>query len=304
MAHVIGRAGGTSERVESERILAIDGVRAAIIATVGIGTGAVAWAAGLERVTGLLLAAYVGALVGVMWLFITALSVGSVIVAAARSHMHTVAAVADLALGIGTGAVYGAAARLPAPSDIRLWVGLGGALLASGAVGWRLRMASGATGRLAGGRVGEERVIRELRRLPKTYVVLVDVPLVGPEGRYEIDSLVLGPTGVYVIEVKHWTGIVRPGRDVWTQTTRRGEVSRPSPVQHLERARRAVARRLDIAEEQVTPILVLVGGRLAGPAPVRVESIGSLRGALTGASTVWPSRIPLSEAVHVFAPKR
>lgn len=303
MAHLVGRAGGTSERVESERILAIDGMRAATSAAAGIGAGAVAWAVHLERATVLLLAAYGAALVGVLWLFITAVTVGRVVVAAAGRRMHAVAAVADLALGVGTGAVYGAAARLSAPLDIRLWTGLGGAVLAAGAVWWRMRLSSRATGRLLGGWTGEDRVVQELRRLPDTYVVLADLTLAGPYGTCEIDSLVLGPTGVYVIEVKRWGGVITPGQDAWTQKTKRGEFPRPSPMKQLEREQRVVAHRLGIAEGQVTPILVLVGGRLAGPAPVRVESVGSLWKAITGAPPVWPCLKSPIEAAQVFLPR-
>ena len=54
------------------------------------------------------------------------------------------------------------------------------------------------------GYVGERRVAEELSGLPKDYAVFFNVPL----GGLDADAVVVGPVGVYVVEVKNWENCV------------------------------------------------------------------------------------------------
>lgn len=49
---------------------------------------------------------------------------------------------------------------------------------------------------------GEMEVFKRLRSLPRSYHVFPDVDLI----RGDVDFVVVGPTGVFAIEVKHWKG--------------------------------------------------------------------------------------------------
>lgn len=56
------------------------------------------------------------------------------------------------------------------------------------------------------GAVGEERVGRELAKLPHGYYVFHDIKI--PGSKANIDHLVIGPTGVFIVETKAVTGKV------------------------------------------------------------------------------------------------
>ncbi|WP_203568279.1 nuclease-related domain-containing protein [Aestuariimicrobium ganziense] len=51
---------------------------------------------------------------------------------------------------------------------------------------------------------GEERTAKELAKLPKEWTVLHDIDT----GRGNIDHLVVGPAGVFVLDTKNWSGTV------------------------------------------------------------------------------------------------
>jgi hypothetical protein len=96
-------------------------------------------------------------------------------------------------------------ARLP-------WAGLVG-LAAAALVGWRLRFRpSERVTAWRRGAAGERRTARLLDRLTRDrYVVFHDLALPGSPAN--VDHLVIGPTGVFVIDSKQWTGSVRQGAD-------------------------------------------------------------------------------------------
>jgi hypothetical protein len=92
------------------------------------------------------------------------------------------------------------------------WAGLVG--LAVGAlVAWRLRFRpSERVTAWRRGADGERRTARLLDRLTRDgYVVFHDLALPGSPAN--VDHLVIGPSGVFVIDSKQWTGSVRPGAD-------------------------------------------------------------------------------------------
>jgi Nuclease-related domain len=101
----------------------------------------------------------------------------------------------------------------PLPSMARLTA----SLAAVGAVSWRLRFrASAEAGVWRQGTRGERRTARRLRRLVRRgYVAFHDLGM--PGSRANIDHLLIGPTGVFVIHSKQYTGRIQqtPDGHVW-----------------------------------------------------------------------------------------
>lgn len=60
---------------------------------------------------------------------------------------------------------------------------------------------------------GENIVLEQLNRLPKDYFVFHDITL--PRGYGNIDHIVIGPTGLFVIETKNYSGKFRIIGDQW-----------------------------------------------------------------------------------------
>jgi hypothetical protein len=110
----------------------------------------------------------------------------------------------------GVGQVFGARAGLPVPG----LVGLGVAAL----VAWRLRFRPSEQARTwQRGAQGERRTARLLDRLTREgFVVFHDLAVPGNTSA-NVDHLVIGPSGVFVIDSKQWTGSVHQGADglVW-----------------------------------------------------------------------------------------
>ena len=96
------------------------------------------------------------------------------------------------------------------------WAGLVG-LVAAALVGWRLRFRPSEQARTwQRGAAGERRTARLLDRLTRDgYVVFHDLAVPGSPAN--VDHLVIGPSGVFVIDSKQWTGSVHQGADglVW-----------------------------------------------------------------------------------------
>jgi Nuclease-related domain len=115
-----------------------------------------------------------------------------------------------LAGGAGIGA---AVLTSPLPSAARL----AASLAVVGAVGWRLRFrASAEASAWRTGARGERRTARRLRRLERRgYVAFHDLAM--PSSRANIDHLLIGPTGVFVIDSKQYTGHIErtPDGHVW-----------------------------------------------------------------------------------------
>ena len=101
----------------------------------------------------------------------------------------------------------------PLPSVARLTT----SLAVVGAVGWRLRFRPSAEASAwRQGARGERRTARRLRRLVRRgYVVFHDLAM--PGSRANIDHLLLGSTGVFVIDSKQYSGRIQqtPDRHVW-----------------------------------------------------------------------------------------
>jgi Nuclease-related domain len=92
------------------------------------------------------------------------------------------------------------------------WAGLVG-LVAAAVLGWRLRFRpSEQTRSWRRGAQGERHMARLLDRLTRDgYVVFHDLAV--PGSLANVDHLVIGPTGVFVIDSKQWTGSVHQSAD-------------------------------------------------------------------------------------------
>jgi len=63
------------------------------------------------------------------------------------------------------------------------------------------------------GILGEKRVVEALTPLDDSYVLINDV--VTPGGKGNIDHILIGPNGVFVIETKNYSGEVTCKQDSW-----------------------------------------------------------------------------------------
>ena len=98
------------------------------------------------------------------------------------------------------------------------------------------------------GAQGEEHVARQLSKLPDEYTVIHNYNLAFPRPLYDrrnddriysvqIDHLVIGPTGLYLIETKHWSKTSQENRNLF------------SPIKQLRRSGFALFRMLNQAIE-------------------------------------------------------
>jgi Nuclease-related domain len=128
------------------------------------------------------------------------------LVAWTRSLVWRAPLVAAARLVVG---VLATQARLP-------WAGLIG-LVAAALVGWRLRFRpSEQTRTWQRGATGERRTAHLLDRLTREgFVVFHDLAM--PSSKANVDHLAIGPTGVFVIDSKQWTGQIHQGAEglVW-----------------------------------------------------------------------------------------
>jgi len=120
------------------------------------------------------------------------------------------------------------------PHDLRVVIGVGGGLLIGGVLNAKgiaqtFKNVHGGRHWLKGA-VGEKRVAQELAKLPEEYVVFHDFSWRDSDGNraeWNIDHIVLGPNGVFVIETKNYARrVVRSAQD--DQYTRKavGQVER------------------------------------------------------------------------------
>jgi hypothetical protein len=78
-----------------------------------------------------------------------------------------------------------------------------------------------------GGWTGEKQVVETLmNKLNDDYYILNDLYL--QEGGGDIDHIVLGPNGVFVLETKNWSGTISSNGDEWYRMDKRNFSSSPS----------------------------------------------------------------------------
>lgn len=129
---------------------------------------------------------------------------------------------------------------------------------------------------------GEAATARELTRLPAGYRVFHDLKVPGG-GKGNIDHLVLGPSGAWLIDTKAWSGELTAGNG----TLWRGRTPIRKEVEQVEWQAERAAERLGV---DVNPMLCFVGTRLPRPAQMvgraRVVSLEALVGHIAGAPQV------------------
>jgi hypothetical protein len=108
-----------------------------------------------------------------------------------------------------------------------------------------------------GGWEGEKRVIKLLgSKLSDDYVLLNDMYLRGGGG--DIDHVILGPNGIFVLETKNWNGNISCNGDYWQRSGKQNFKASPSlqvkrnvaTIRHILDSSQAL-RRLDIYIEGI-----------------------------------------------------
>lgn len=127
-------------------------------------------------------------------------------------------------------------------------------------------------GRFRAGADGEQRVVRVLVDLVDTgWTVLPDRRWPGTR-RANIDVLLAGPGGVFVVDVKAWREV-----RVWQDRLWRGQAPADDAVEKLRsqaEAVRAVLVEVGLAPAEVVPLLVLAGRRRTRAAVGEVQVLG------------------------------
>lgn len=123
-------------------------------------------------------------------------------------------------------------------------------------------------GRWEQGAVGEEWTAQVLDELPDdSWVVLHDVPWPG-RPKANIDHVAVGPTGIYVIDTKNWSGHVRVRGGQLLQNGRR----RTSTVESASRAAADVATLPGLPRVPVRAVLCFHAGS-GGAVPEEPEAV-------------------------------
>ncbi|WP_054768442.1 nuclease-related domain-containing protein [Lysinibacillus parviboronicapiens] len=63
-------------------------------------------------------------------------------------------------------------------------------------------------GKVTAGLAGEDRALEVLRNLPATYSIFPDIQIVVDGRTSQLDTIVVGPTGIFVVEVKNHAGVI------------------------------------------------------------------------------------------------
>ena len=111
-------------------------------------------------------------------------------------------------------------------------------LFAAGGVAALVSVCEGRWKRHVKGAEGEMRVARALERLPEGYVIRHGLAM---EAMRDVDHVVLGPTGLVVVETKNWQGPVTVEEDGWCVG---GVLGVRSPIEQAKASAEALARRL------------------------------------------------------------
>lgn len=125
---------------------------------------------------------------------------------------------------------------------------LGAAVLVSAAAGvlagrWLHRNIA----MLSSGLAGEQKTQELLRGLPRGYQVLTNACFTVHDSRMELDAIVIGKNGAFIVEVKNHTGTIRgkPDAASWAQKTRFAKKRMNNPLRQLEREQRLTRRLLN-----------------------------------------------------------
>lgn len=145
------------------------------------------------------------------------------------------------------------------------------------------------------GAAGEEETARALATLPPAFVVLHDRKI--PRSPANIDHIVIGPTGVFVVETKRYSGrLTVRGSDVFVAGRRRTKI-----VEQARWEAEVVAKVLADADEprEVTPLLCIHRAEL----PWRTARVGGVAivsgSGLTATLTKAPEALSADEVARL-----
>jgi len=104
-------------------------------------------------------------------------------------------------------------------------------------------------GRYAKGEAGERIVSQALEALGDAYYIVHDAEIPGAN----IDHVVLGPNGIFVLETKHHSGVIRCQGDRWWQTRdpRTPGLQIRSPSVQVKRNATLVRERIKVFEQSI-----------------------------------------------------
>ncbi|WP_369436046.1 nuclease-related domain-containing protein [Lysinibacillus fusiformis] len=63
-------------------------------------------------------------------------------------------------------------------------------------------------GKVTAGLAGEDRALQVLSELPASYSIFPDIQIVVEGRKSQLDTIIVGPTGVFVVEVKNHSGVI------------------------------------------------------------------------------------------------
>ncbi len=155
-------------------------------------------------------------------------------------------------------------------------------------------------GAWAAGAEGERRVASALYALPTGWTVVHDRLLKPGRSEANLDHLVIGPTGVYLVDAKNRAGrVIEYEGGLFQHRQRDGRPESVSLAAELKKVHGMAAYMAAESDEAVTPVLCLAGARadeFGEPAMVRgvwVVPVSALAGWLRGRPVViTPERLP------------
>ncbi len=155
-------------------------------------------------------------------------------------------------------------AAIPAPDLTATWIGAGYLFLA-GLLAWLVTAGRERLDNFLKGARGEETVARTLSFLPATFRVYHGLAMQRPSIRSssaDYDHVVIGPTGIFMIETKNWSGRIRveDGEILYD-----GERPDRPPLEQVKEA--AAILRKELQEQvhrnlDVQPVLCFASGQL------------------------------------------
>ena len=128
-------------------------------------------------------------------------------------------------------------------------------------------------GRFFKGARGEESVARALALLPSDYRVFHGVSINGAQGPgNDIDHVVIGPSGIFAVETKNWSGIItiKDGMVCYDD-----KIPNRPPLQQVKLSASALAQNLGVVlsgSVSVQPVLCFAGAR----PPKRIQGVGGV----------------------------
>ncbi len=98
-------------------------------------------------------------------------------------------------------------------------------------------------------------------QLPQPHVLINNVTLPNENGSAQIDHVLIAPTGIFVIETKHYQGWIfgNPSQSQWTQTIYKKKSRFPNPIHQNYGHVKALQSLFTLPEDNFVPIVVFTG---------------------------------------------